>query len=382
VLLILQGTLSVVLLVGAGLFVRSLSHVKAVPLGYQPEQVLLVDPTMRGVSLDSAQGEALLRALQGKAAALPGVMHAARQLTVPFWNTWSMGLFVAGIDSVDKLGQFELDAVSPEYFATMGTHVIAGRGFEASDGANAPKSMVVSQAMAKKLWPTENALGKCVRMDSDTMPCRYVVGIAENIKGDQLGDDPGLFYYLPSTQFHPQQGGLFLKVTGDPDALKESIRKTLQPLMPGASYLTVTPLRDIIGEQTRPWRMGASMFVIFGALALVLAAIGLYSVIAFNVSQRFHEIGVRVALGASTRDIVGHVVTGGLKLAGIGVALGIAVAFGLSHWIEPLLFQQSARDPAIFAAVAGVLLLVAALASFIPARRAMGVDPVRALRME
>ncbi len=381
-LLVLQGMLSVVLLVGAGLFVRSLSHVKAVPLGFAPDQVVLAELEMRGVPLDSAPSEVLRHRLHSAAAAIPGVTMASRQLTMPFWDTWSFDLYVSGIDSVSKLGQFELDAVSPEYFATMGTHIVAGRGIDVSDAAGAPGAMVVSQAMAKKLWPHEEALGKCVRLDSDTLPCHYVVGVAENIKSDQLGDDPGLYYYVSSEQFHPNQGGLFLKVRGDPDVMKETVRKALQPLMPGASYVTVTPIRDIIGEQTQPWRLGASMFVIFGMLALVLAAIGIYSVIAFNVSQRLHELGVRVALGATMGDIVRHVVTGGVKFAAAGVGLGIAVAFGLSHWIEPLLFEESPHDPVIFALVAGVLLLVAALASFIPARRAAGVDPVRALRME
>ena len=381
-LLILQGTLSVVLLVGAGLFVRSLSHVKAVPLGFVPDHVLMVERNMRGVPLDSVHSEVLLHRLHDAASTIPGVTMASRQLTMPFWDTWDLDLHVAGIDSVSKLGQFELNAVSPEYFATMGTRIVAGRGIESSDAAGAPGAMVVSQTMAKTLWPREEALGKCVRMESDTLPCHYVVGIAENIKNDQLGDDPGLYYYISSEQFHPNQGGLFLKVSGDPDAMKETVRKALQPLMPGASYLTVTPIRDIIGQQTQPWRLGASMFVIFGLLALVLAAIGIYSVIAFNVSQRLHEIGVRVALGATMGDIVGHVVTGGLKLAVVGVGLGIAVALGLSHWIEPLLFEESPHDPAILVLVAGALLLVAALASFIPARRAGGVDPVRALRME
>jgi putative ABC transport system permease protein len=381
-LLILQGTLSVVLLVGAGLFVRSLSHVKAVPLGFAPEHVLMVERNMRGVPLDSAPGETLLHRLHDAASTIPGVTIASRQLTMPFWDTWQLGLYVAGIDSVSKLGDFALNAVSPEYFATMGTRIVTGRGIESSDAVGAPGAMVVSQAMAKKLWPRGDALGKCVRMESDTLPCHYVVGIAENIKSDQLGNDPGLYYYVSSAQFHPDQGGLFLRVQGDPVAMKETVRKALQPLMPGASYITVTPIRDIIGEQTQPWRLGASMFVIFGFLALLLAAIGIYSVIAFNVSQRLHEIGVRVALGATTSNIVNHVVTGGLKLAGAGVLLGIAVAIGLSHWIEPLLFEQSARDPVIFVVVAGTLLAVAVLASFIPARRAGGVDPVRALRME
>jgi putative ABC transport system permease protein len=381
-LLVFQGTLSVVLLVGAGLFVRSLTHVKAIPLGYHPEQVLLIDTNKRGVALDSTQNLALITRLHEAAAAIPGVVSATRQLTMPFWSTWSMDLHVAGIDSVSKLGQFNLDAVSPEYFATMGTRIIAGRGIESQDVAGAPGAMVVSQAMAAKLWPKQNPLGQCVRVSADTLPCSYVVGVAENIKAQQLGDDPGLFYYLSAAQFHPDQGGLFVNVRGDPQQMQETVRKALQPLMPGSSYLTVTPVRDIIGEQTAPWRLGTSMFVIFGGLALVLAAIGLYSVLAFNVSQRRHELGVRVALGASMSDIVRHVVTGGLKLAVAGIALGAVIALALGRWIEPLLFEESPRDPAVFMLVAAVLLLVAALASFIPARRAARVDPMRALRAD
>ncbi|HEY4320041.1 MAG TPA: ABC transporter permease [Gemmatimonadales bacterium] len=381
-LLILQGTLSVVLLVGAGLFVRSLRHVKAVPLGFEPEHVVMVETNMRGVPLDSARSQALVEQLQAAVAAVPGVTNATRQLTMPFWSTWSLGLTVAGIDSVDKLGQFNLDAVSPTYFATMGTRIMQGRGIEARDAAGAPGAMVVSQAMAKKLWPGASPIGQCVRIDSDTLPCTYVVGVAENIKADHLGDDPGLFYYLSAAQFHPNQGGLFVRVQGDPDRMKEPVRKALQRLMPGASYITVTPIGDIIGEQTQPWQLGASMFVIFGALALILAAIGLYGVIAFTVSQRLHELGVRVALGASGRDIVRHVVTGGLRLAVVGVGCGVVLALVLGHWVAPLLFEESARDPAVFGVVAAVLLAVAALASYIPARRAAQVNPIRALRAE
>jgi predicted permease len=381
-LLVVQGMLSVVLLVGAGLFVRSLRNVKAVPLGFEPEHVVMVERNMRGTSLDSAKSQALIEQLHAAVLAVPGVTDASRQLTMPFWDTWDMDLHVAGIDSVSNLGQFELDAVSPSYFATMGTRILQGRGIETQDAAGAPAAMVVSQAMARTLWPHENALGKCVRINSDTVPCHYVVGIAENIKADQLGDDPGLYYYLSAQQFHPDQGGLFVRVRGDPDLMKEPVRKALQRLMPGSAYVTVTPIRDIIGQQTQPWQLGASMFVIFGVLALLLAAIGLYSVIAFNVGQRLHELGVRVALGATARDIVRHVVTGGLQLAVVGVACGVAVALALSHWVQPLLFEESSRDPAIFVLVAVVLLGVAAVASFIPARRAAQVDPMRALRGE
>jgi len=381
-LLVFQGTLSVVLLVGAGLFVRSLRHVRAVPLGYEPQHVATVATNMRGVKLDSARSVALIQRLHEAAGAIPGVTSAARQLTMPFWSTWSQGLYVAGIDSVNQLGQFDLDAVSPEYFTTMGTRILAGRGIGAQDLAGAPGAMVVSQAMAGKLWPGEDPVGRCVRVGADTMPCTYVVGVAENIKNDRLGDDPGLFYYLSAAQFHSNQGGLFLRVHGDPEAMQETVRKTLQRIMPGASYVTVTPIENIIGEQTQPWRLGATMFVIFGLLALALAAIGLYSVIAFNVGQRLHEIGVRIALGATMREIVGQVVTGGMKLAAGGIVLGVAVALAIGRWVEPLLFEESARDPAVIAFVAAVLLAVAALASFLPARRAARVDPVRALKAE
>jgi len=381
-LLVFQGTLSVMLLVGAGLFVRSLSHVKAVPLGYHPGPVLMVETNMRGVTLDSARSVALIDRLHAAAVAIPGVDHAARQLTMPFWESWSTDLYVAGVDSVDKLGDFQLNAVSPEYFTTVGTRLTAGRGIGAEDVAGAPRAMVVSQAMARMLWHGQDPIGRCVRVDSDTLPCTYVVGVAENIKSSQLGDDPGLYYYLSAPQFHPNQGGLFLAVRGDPGVMQETVRKALQPLMPGQAYVTVTPIRDIIGQQTQPWRLGASMFVIFGGLALLLAAIGLYSVIAFNVSQRRHELGVRIALGATMGNIVRHVVTGGVQLAIAGIALGAIIALALGHWIAPLLFDESPRDPAVFVLVAAVLLAVAALASFIPARRAARVDPVRALRAE
>ncbi len=384
-LLVLQGTLCVVLLVGAGLFVRSLRHVKAVPLGYEPEHVVLVDLHMRGEKLDSTQNLSLLRQLHTAAAAIPGVVSAARQLTVPFWNSWSMGLQVAGIDSVDRLGQFELNAVSPEYFTTVGTRILKGRGITSADVAGAQGAMVVSQAMAHVLWPGEDPLGECVRVlkgRDETAPCSYVVGVAENIKADKLGEDAGLFYYLSAAQFHPDEGGLYLRVRGPAEASKEAIRKALQAVMPGDSYVTTTPLADIVGIQTQSWRLGATMFVIFGLLALALAAIGLYSVIAFNVGQRVHELGVRIALGASMRDVIGLVMTGGMKLAIAGLALGGLAALIVSRWVEPLLFEESPRDPVVFGLVALVLLIVAALASFIPARRAARVDPMRALRTE
>jgi putative ABC transport system permease protein len=381
-LLVMQGALSVVLLVGAGLFVRSLRHVRHLRLGYDADSVLAVELRMRGVRLDSAQSVALLRNLMAGARAIPGVSHVSRQVTTPFWSTWSTDLHVAGIDSVDRLGGFDLNAVSSEYFATMGTRLLRGRGISDQDVAGAPRAMVVSQAMARVLWPDKDPLGECVRVGGDTVPCTTVVGVAENIRSESLRDESGYFYYLSSAQFNPEVGGLFVRVHGDAARAAENVRRSLQPLMPGASYVTLTPLADVLGGQTESWKLGATMFTVFGLLALVLAAIGLYSVIAYNVAQRTHELGVRSALGAQLGDLVRLVLAEGLRLALVGVVLGCVIAFVVGRWAQPLLFEQSARDPAVFAVVAAVLLGVAAVASFIPARRAGRVDPIQALRSE
>jgi ABC-type antimicrobial peptide transport system permease subunit len=219
-------------------------------------------------------------------------------------------------------------------------------------------------------------------VSADTMPCTYVVGIAENIKEQSIGPDSGYYYYLPIAQYRPASGYLFVRTRGNSESFKEAVRRGLQREMPGASYVTVTPFSEIIGSQKRSWNLGATMFAAFGALALLLAAIGLYSVIAYNVTQRTHELGVRVALGAQAADVARLVVTDGLRLAGIGVVIGIVVALWAGKWLKPLLFDVSPREPTVFVFVALSLIAVAVAASWIPARRAARVDPNIALRTD
>jgi putative ABC transport system permease protein len=382
-LLVLQGALSVVLLCGAGLFVRSLRNVEGIRLGYDVDPVLYVSRNMRGVQLDSAREQQLVDRLLETAKTIPGVASASRQTGVPFWSNSSTSLFVEGIDTVSRLGQFDYNVVTPDYFKTMGTRIIRGRGISDADNRDAPKVMVASEAMGRVLWPGRDAILQCVRVSADTMPCTTVVGIAENIKEQSLRADSGYYYYIPAAQFaRARWGGLFLRMRGDAAGFKESVRRALQREMPGTSYVTVTPFAEIVGPQMRSWHLGATMFVAFGALALVLAAIGLYSVIAYNVSQRTHELGVRMALGAQASDLARLVVQQGLGVAALGVGIGVVVALWASKWIEPLLFQVSPRDATIYSVVSVVLLLVAVGASWIPARRAARVNPNIALRAD
>ena len=381
-LLLMQGALSVMLLVGAGLFVRSLNNVRNIRLGFDADPVVVVDLNMRGVQLDSVQQVDLRRRLLERATTTPNVQSATLQVGIPFWSTWSIGLYVSGIDTVSRLGRFDISAVSPDYFTTMGTRILRGRGILPTDLEHSQLVLVVSQAMAKTLWPNEDAIGKCVRMSADTNPCRYVVGVAEDIKSHQLSNEPDMYYYVPATQFNPNQTGLFVRVRGNGAEYADAVRRSLQNEMPGASYITTTPLSQILGEQTRSWRLGASMFTAFGLLALLLAAIGLYSVIAYNVAQRTHELGVRMALGAQAADVIRLVVREGIGFGIAGVVIGGGIALGVGRWLAPLLFDVSPRDPAVFVGVALTLLLVAVAASWLPALRASRVEPTKALRYE
>jgi putative ABC transport system permease protein len=381
-LLVFQAALSVVLLVGAGLFVRSLRNVRTLDLGYDPHQVVYVSAEMRGIQLPRPELIALKRRLLERARQLPGVEQSGRTMTVPFWINSNEDLFVPGVDSVNRLGDFYLHAISQGYFEAMGTRILRGRGITDADREGAPRVIVVSRSMANKLWPRKHALGQCVKVGSDTVPCSTVVGVAEDIRRGSFDKDEGLQYYLAIDQRDGNTGGLFVRTSGDARHETDRIRRELQRLMPGVSYVSATPLQDVLDQNVRAWQLGATMFTIFGGLGLLLAAVGLYAVMAYTTAQRTHELGVRMALGAQTRDVVRLVVAGGLRVAVVGVAVGAGVALLTGRFIAPLLFDTSPKDPSVFAVVALTLLATAAVASLVPAWRATRVDPNVALRTE
>ena len=255
-LLVFQAALSVVLLVGAGLFLRSLVNVRNLRMGYDAQRLAWIELTARDEKSDSVHDVLLRQQLVERAQQLPVAEHAARALTVPFWSTWQVPLFVAGIDSVAALGNFTLQAASPDFLRTMGTRLVRGRDFTSGDGEHAPRVMIVGESMARRLWPQEDALGKCVRFMADTMPCTTVVGVAEDVRRSSLSETE-THYYLPIDQFRPQEGGLFIRTRGDAAKHADEIRRALQPLMPGTSYVTVTPMSTIIAPEVRSWKLGA-----------------------------------------------------------------------------------------------------------------------------
>jgi putative ABC transport system permease protein len=382
-LLVLQCALSMVLLVGAGLFVRSLGHVEDFRLGYDVESVVYAQVNGRGYRPTPAEQVSLNQRMQDAARSLPGVTHVALAATVPFWSNEGRGLWVPGVDSVSMRGRFMLQAATDEYFATMGTRIVRGRAFDTRDREGTPRVIVVSEGMARVLWPGREAIGECVRISEPDAPCNTVIGVAEEARLRQLNDAREYSYYIPAWQYdNPMEPQLLVRVSGGAGPMVETVRRRLQQEMPGSAYVQAMPLSDLVDPSLRSWRMGATLFVAFGGLALVLAAIGLYSMIAYDVAQRSRDLGVRLALGARESGILGLVVMRGLRLVVVGLVIGGVIAFMLAPKIEPLMFSQSARDPVVLGVVAALLVVVGVVATLVPGVRASRVDPAVTLRSD
>jgi predicted permease len=381
-LLVFQATLSVVLLVGAALFVRSLQHVHGMRLGYDVDHVLFVEARARGGVPPKDQQIALDRRMVETALTVPGVTHGTPAASIPFWSNEGRMVRVAGIEETERLGRFILQAGSPDYFATVGTRIVRGRGFDSGDRADTQRIAVVSEGMARALWPEREAIGQCFRIGPGDVPCTVVVGVAEEMRIRSLTNDREYTYYIPIAQYPEPTLSYFLRVEGDPADAADRMRRALQPLMPGRWYVSAQPLRALIDPLFKSWEFGATMFLAFGGLALTLAAIGLYSVIAYTVAQRRQEIGVRMALGATQTDVARLVVGGGMRPVIAGIAIGAGLALWAGRAVEPLLFQQPAADPVVFLTVGGLLIAVALLATALPALTAARIDPQVALRAE
>ena len=387
-MLIAQAALSMVLLAGAAAFLRSLREVQRVDIGYDPSGVIMASLFSGARIIPFAERAATLAAARDRVASLPGVKSAALSTLEPMGGLGFTELHIAGRDSVPRTegGEPTFTAVSPDFFRAMGVSLVRGRTFTAADAAGAPKVMAVTNTMARIVWGgATNAIGGCVKVGPITEPCTTVVGVIEDVHRDDVVEKETLQFFLPITQAPPfARLASTLIVQAEPaavEALRGQIRSVLLAAAPGARTEIAT-FSEKLDPHYRPWRVGASLFTAFGILALLVAVIGIYSAISYTVTQRSHEIGVRMALGAQRSRIGASVVRSGVGVVSIGVAVGVVVAIGLGRLVDSQLYGTSSRDPLVLGLVGAALLAVAALAAALPAWRATRLDPVRALRAE
>ena len=386
VLLVTQAALTVVFLVGAVLFVHSLRRIQSLPLGLEPDRVLVVRMRTSGMRMGESDIDALYTRLLDAARAVPGVESAGIAGGLPFSTLWAEEVKVPGRDSVPltRDGGPYFNAVSSDYFRTMGIRVLRGRGFTERDRGTSSRTVVVNKTLADLWWPNEEAVGHCVKVGGDTMPCAEVVGVVENTRRFRLIENPAVHFYVPRDQAPrwSHTGVLVVRPVGDAAHAVESLRRELQTRVPDAPFIDVSRLDELINPQMRAWRLGATAFGAFGLLALIVAALGLYSVLAYDVSRRIRELGIRVALGAESGDIRRMVVGRAVRVAVIGALIGLAIAIAAGPTVAPLLIETSPRDPSAFLTAAVVLFTVALLAAIVPTRRAARVDPIIALRAD
>ena len=314
----------------------------------------------------------------------PDVEAASLTIGLAFRSGFVEDIRVPGRETIPQLkggGPF-VRAVTADYFTTVGTRIVRGRAFTSDDRAGSAPVAIVNETMAATLWPNDDAIGKCFYV-SDSPSCAVIVGVAANTRQFKLREDDALAYYIP---FGHESGiggtSLLVRPRGDAGRVLAEIRQELLALDPSILFVHGSVLKDRVEPQMRPWQLGATMFSLMGLLALVVAAGGLYSVMSFDVAHRTREIGVRMALGARPADVWRLVVRSGLVLATVGVAVGFGLALLAARLIEPLLFETSPRDPAVFGVVAVTLVALALVATVPPAARARRVNPAEAMRAE
>ncbi|HVX40796.1 MAG TPA: ABC transporter permease [Gemmatimonadaceae bacterium] len=390
-LLVVQAALAIVLLAGAGLFVRSVQNVHALPLGIDVPHVVVADFDHRGVGMTNEQAQQLYEQMIARVGAVPGVRAAALSVGLPFALSWSTDIYVPG-RTLPHTSQNPLQyAVTDGYFDALGIPTVMGRRFTASDARGAPSVAIINEAMAQLYWPTMNPVGQCARIGADTAPCTTIVGVVKNTRRQDLVEGLTPQIYRPIDQV-PRESidgtvsffgyKMVVRTTGDAAQFVDAVRRAMQSTSSLVPYPNVRPMEDLLGRQMRAWELGARVFIAFGVLALLLAVVGLYSVSAFSVAQRTREFGVRSALGAQGVDLVRLTLTTSLRPVLTGLVAGVAIAVLAGRFVEAMLFGISARDPAVLGGVCAVLLVAGTAANLAPALRASRVDPAAALRAE
>jgi predicted permease len=381
-LVVTQVAVCLVLLVGASLFVRSLRAAQDLNPGFEPRGVLIasVDLFPNGYTADT--GRQLHRRMIEAVSAMPGVESVAlgRQVPLGLGGTSSTGLEVAGYTpEPNEEVNVVYNIVGPRYFETMRIPLASGREFGPQDTRDGAPAIVINETMARRYWPGREALGGRVRIGKSD---HEVIGIARDIKYTSLAERPQPHMYLPLEQNFTSGVVLHVRSAGAPATLLSSLRDVMRGLDPNLPIYDARTVEEHLGTAVFAQRMGANLLGVMGVLALILAAVGLYGVIAYAVSQRRQEMGIRLALGAAPGDLLRMVVGQGMRLTLVGVAIGLALALGLTGFMRSLLPGITPRDPITFVAVPLILAAIALIAALIPARRAGAVDPVDALRYQ
>ncbi len=385
-LVVAQVMLSLLLLVCGGLFYRSLQHARSIDPGFNPRNALLgaVDVGLQGY--DEAMGRRFQRQIMARLAQMPGVESATMAHYIPLDFRVSGGditiegrVVEKGTDRVGVMWAL----VDDHYFRTMGSRLVAGRDFTARDDEQAARVVIVNQAMAARFWPGQDAIGRIVHLNASDGPAVTVIGVAKDGKYRNLGEAPMPFMFMPLAQNYRADVQFVLRTVGSPMASADALRREVQAIDSTLAVYGVRPVEDLIsGRSLLPARLAVALLMIFGSLGLVLAVVGLYGVVAYSVSRRTREVGIRMALGAARADVVRMIVRQGLTLAFTGIGLGIAASLALGPLLSNLLYGINPRDTVTLSVIAATLAAVALVASYLPARRASRIEPTRALHYE
>lgn len=380
-----QIAVALLLLIGAGLFLRALGEAAAIDPGFDPEGIHLatVDLELHGYGEEAGRG--FFGRLRERVAALPGVESASFARVVPLGlGNSTDGFNVPGHapPADDVAHPADVNTVDIDYFATMRIPLVAGRGFEDSDRSGSPPVVVVNETLAERFWPGESPVGRAIRMGAGDAPTAEIVGVAADGKYRSLGEAPRFFIYQPFAQRYSPRMTLLVRERPGSAGVARAVRAEIRALDAHLPVADEMPLADYVGVALLPQKVASAVTGVFGVLGLLLVGIGVYGVTAFSVSRRTRELGVRVALGARGRDVLVLVLGQGVRLAVAGVAIGLAGGLAATRLLKSFLYGVAATDPWVFGGTSILLAGIVLLGSFFPALRATRVDPLTALRYE
>jgi putative ABC transport system permease protein len=387
-LVVVQVAFALVLLIGAGLMLKTFVRLQNADLGFNPAQVLSLRFALPQLGYAEPQKRLTFVAeLLNRLKALPGVEAVAVTSVLPLSGSSTTAVFTTEAIPTPAPGTAsanDLAWVTGDYFQALGIRFLRGRPFNDHDAVNSPPVVVVDETLARDAWPGRDPLGRQIRINMGDWngPWRTVVGVVQHVKNYGAAQPSRFEAYLPHSQDPVSGGAIVLRTTATPASLAPAVRAQIRALDENLPVYSVQTMEDYVANQLGQRRLALILLGAFAVMAIALAAVGIYGVLSFAVSRRTHETGIRRALGAQTRDVLRLIIGQGMKLATLGIAVGLVGAFALTRVMKTLLFEVSATDPFTFAGIALLLTIVALLACWIPARRATKVDPLVALRYE